>query len=262
MKVIVITGSTRGIGYGLAQAFIEKGHAVVLSGRYEDSVTKALEKLTETMDQRRLFGQVCDVSHPEQVQLLWDGAVSHFGQVDIWINNAGLANDLMDFHLLAPEEIARVIDTNVLGTLYGSRVALKGFLGQGSGALYNMEGLGSNGRKQAGLILYGTSKAAIRYFNDALFEETEGTPVIAAAISPGMIWTDMVSDQFKDRPEAWERNKGVLNIIMDRVETVAPWLAEQILTNETNGARITWLSRRKLAGRFISAPFKKRQVVD
>ena len=61
---------------------------------------------------------------------------------------------------------------------------------------------------------------------------------------------------------AWERAKRVFNILADRVETVAPWLAQKVLDNEKNGARFTWLPRHKVLGRFLSAPLRKRDLFN
>lgn len=262
MKVIVITGSTRGIGLGLADAFLERDCAVCISGRNQQIVDQIVSSFVENYPSERLFGLACDVTNPEQIQSLWDGAVEHFGQVDIWINNAGIANELSDFRELTPDSITAVVETNVLGTLHGSRVAINGLIAQGFGALYNMEGHGSNGRKQEGLTLYGTTKAALKYFTDCLVDEVKGSPIIVGSLRPGMVWTDLVSEQFAENPEVLERSKGVLNIIMDKVDTVTPWLADQILANDKNGIRITWLNRRKMASRFMMAPFSKRQIID
>lgn len=262
MKQVVITGSSRGIGLGLAEAFLERGCAVAISGRDPETLWRAWERLTLQFPDGQLIARPCDVRNYKQIQAFWDAASEEFGQIDIWINNAGLANEVTEFRCLQPEQIDAIVETNILGTLYGSRVALNGMIKQGFGALYNMEGHGSNGRQQEGLTLYGTTKAALRYFDDALCTEVEGTPVIVGSIMPGMIWTDMVIEQFANRPELLERTRNILNIITDKVETVAPWLADQILANQKNGVRISWLNRRKLLGRFLAAPLTKRQVID
>ena len=89
----------------------------------------------------------CDVTDYEQVQALWDAAVARFGQVDIWINNAGIANTLTPFWELPPSLMQSVVQTNILGSMYGTSVALRGMLKQGYGALYNMEGFGSRGKR-------------------------------------------------------------------------------------------------------------------
>ena len=63
--------------------------------------------------------------------------------------------------------ISYVVDTNLIGVIYGSKVAFSGMQTQGFGQIYNMEGMGSDGRKHEGLTLYGTTKYAQKYFNDS-----------------------------------------------------------------------------------------------
>jgi len=78
-----------------------------------------------------------------------------------------------------------------------------------------------------------------------------------------MVITDFVTHQFEDRPpEEWERAKRMFNIVADRVETVTPWLAQQVLDNDKNGACISWLSRWKVMGRFLTARFRKRNLFE
>ena len=260
MKYIVITGSTRGIGYGLAEAFLGRGCAVAISGRTGASVGGAVTALAARNDPNHIFGQACDVTRYEQVQGLWEAVQAKFGRIDIWINNAGLGNPQLDFWQHSPERLASVVETNLLGAMYGSKVAISGLLAQDGGALYNMEGLGSNGRRVAGLTLYGTTKYGLRYLNEGLVEETRGTPVLVGALSPGMVVTDLLTGQYQDRPDDWERAKRIFNILADRVETVSPWLAGQILANQKHGAGITWLTRPKMMARFLIAPFRKRDL--
>jgi NAD(P)-dependent dehydrogenase (short-subunit alcohol dehydrogenase family) len=133
-------------------------------------------------------------------------------------------------------------------------------LDQGTGAVYNLEGLGSDGRWVEGLTLYATTKYALRYLNQSLAKEIEGRGPIVGAIAPGMVITDMITDQYKERPEDWEQGKRIFNILADHVETVVPWIADQVLANETNGARIAWLSRTKIMGRFLTARFRDRDL--
>lgn len=260
MKTIVVTGSTRGIGYGLADAFLARGCSVTISGRHQASVDEAASKLAATHGTERVFGHPCDVTDLQQVQGLWDASRARWGPIDIWINNAGIAHAQTDLWAQAAEEMAAVVETNIIGTLYGARVALTGMLEQGSGSLYNMEGLGSDGRRVEGLTVYGTTKYGLRYLTEALVEETKGTPVIVGALRPGMVLTDLLTKQYEDRPEDWERAKRIFNILADRVETVTPWLADRVLANTRHGARFRWLSRGKVMGRFLMAPFGKRDL--
>ena len=145
---------------------------------------------------------------------------------------------------------------------YGAKVALQGMRQQGFGTLYNMEGLGSDGRKVEGLTLYGCTKSALRYLTDALAQEVKGSPVQVGSLSPGMVVTDLLTKQYEDRPEEWEHAQRIFNILADRVETVTPWLAEKVLNNKKNGARIKWLTRRKSMGRFLAATFRKRNLFE
>jgi len=263
MKVIVITGSTRGIGYGLADSFLALDCAVMVSGRTQEAVDKAVARLSTKHGADRVFGHPCDVTDFEQVQALWNAAQARFDRIDIWINNAGLGNPQMDFWELPAEEIRAVVSTNLIGAMYGTKVALSAMLEQGFGALYNMEGLGSDGRKVEGLALYGSTKAGLRYLDECLTKETEGTPVLVGSLRPGMVVTDFLTRQFEDRPpEDWERAKRMFNIIADRVEDVTPWLAQQVLANDKNGACISWLSRWKVMGRFLTARFRKRNLFE
>jgi NAD(P)-dependent dehydrogenase (short-subunit alcohol dehydrogenase family) len=262
MTAIVITGSTRGIGLGLSDAFLERGCRLTISGRTQEAVDRAVAELSASHGADRLHGYACDVTDFEQVQALWEAARERWGRVDIWINNAGIAHAQTPLWKQPAEEIAAVVETNVIGAMYGAKVAMKGMLGQGSGSLYNMEGLGSGGRRVEGLTAYGTTKAALAYLTEAMVEEAKGTPVIAGAIRPGMVATDMLTQQYKEHPERWQEAKRIFNILADRVETVAPWIADRVLANTKNGAHIQWLSRGKVMGRFLTAPFAKRDLFD
>jgi NAD(P)-dependent dehydrogenase (short-subunit alcohol dehydrogenase family) len=262
MKTVVITGSTRGIGYGLADSFLNLGCAVAISSRTPEAVEKAVAELSARHGVERVLGQVCDVTDFEQVRALWDAARAHYGQIDIWINNAGLSNPMLKFWEHPPERLRAVVETNLLGAMYGCKVAVQGMLDQGFGAIYNLEGFGSDGRKMEGLMLYGVTKYALRYLDEALAQEVEGSPVRIGAFRPGMVITDLVTGQYdKDSPE-WQRAKKVFNIIADRPETVTPWLARQALENDKNGARIAFSSSLKIAWRFLTARFRQRDLFE
>ena len=172
--------------------------------------------------------------------MLWDKAVEALGPVDIWINNAGISHPQLSPWEQTIDRTKAIIDTNILGTLYGARVAMTGMTAQGHGAIYNLEGLGSAGRHVPGTSLYGTTKAAIRYFTDALVLEAKGSPVMIGAISPGMVMTDLILEGLDQTDPDWPRAKRIFNILADRVETVTPWIAQ----------------------RFLMAPFRHRELFD
>ena len=91
MKTVIITGSTRGLGYGLADSFLSHGCGVIISGRTDDGVAKALDELSKKHAIERMHGVACDVTRYEQVNNLWNEGFKHFGKVDYWINNAGVS---------------------------------------------------------------------------------------------------------------------------------------------------------------------------
>jgi NAD(P)-dependent dehydrogenase (short-subunit alcohol dehydrogenase family) len=262
MKAIVITGSSRGIGYGLADSFLSMECSVVVSGSTQESTKVALDKLKEKHGQETPFGFPCDVRSLEQVQALWDAAQERFGKVDIWINNAGVANLINEVWKLSSEEIDRVVGTTLIGSIYGSAVAIQGMLKQGFGSLYFMEGMGSDGRKHPGLTLYGTTKYGLRYYIDSVVKETVDTPVIVGSIRPGMVVTGMLEDQYRENPDGLEGAKRAFNLLADRVETITPWLAEKVLANDQNGAQIVWLTKTKLIARMLSSIFRKRDLFN
>jgi NAD(P)-dependent dehydrogenase (short-subunit alcohol dehydrogenase family) len=259
-RSIVITGSTRGIGYSLATAFLERGCTVTISGRAQESVDEAVAKQGVRYSSAQVYGFPCDVTDYIQVQKLWENAKSHFGRIDIWINNAGIATPMMKFWELSPEQYNDVVQTNIIGTMYGTRVALTGMLAQGYGALYNLEGFGARGRSMRGMTLYGSTKASVHFINRSLAQETEETSVIIGAIAPGMVITDMITRQFEGRAEELEKSKRILNIIAEKAETVAPVLADKILENQKNGLTIAYSSSARMMLKFLIAPFKKRDL--
>jgi NAD(P)-dependent dehydrogenase (short-subunit alcohol dehydrogenase family) len=262
MKNIVITGSTSGIGYGLADSFLSLGCSLTISSRSKANIESAIGKLANKHQDGYIFGFPCDVTDYNQVQALWDAVIDRFGQIDIWINNAGIAHSETEIYDYTPTKVKDVVETNVIGAMHGSIVAIKGMQEQGFGAIYNMEGLGSDGRIIKGMALYGTSKSALSYLTKAMSKETQDTPVLVGGIRPGMVATKLITEQYEGHPEEWERVKRVFNILSDRVETVTPWLAKKILTNNKNGVTISWLSKSKLMRRFLTAPFHKRHVFD
>ena len=263
VKTIVVTGSTRGIGFGLANAFLDLDCNVVVSGRTQEAVDETVESLAAQHERERILGRPCDVTDYRQVQALWDGAAARFDTVEIWINNAGISHPTVDFWTHPPQRIRAVVETNLVGAMYGASVALSGMQEQGHGALYNMEGLGSSGPMVPGMTLYATTKSALSYLTEALSKEVEGSGLIVGALQPGMVVTDLLmgreGEGERGPPDA--RSRRVMNILADRVETVTPWLAREALANERNGAHIRWLTQWKVLGRFASAPFHERHVL-
>ncbi|MBL8643541.1 MAG: SDR family oxidoreductase [Rhodospirillaceae bacterium] len=266
MNNIVITGSTKGIGYGYAREFIKRGHNVFITGRDAGDLAKALEGLKgEATGGARADGLPCDVAKASEVQTVWDKAVSVFGKVDVWVNNAGFARTGVTLLQLTPDEMKTMIESNVIGTINGSQVAVKGMQAQSHGTLFNTLGGGHDGRVIPGMIGYGTTKRAVRYFTDSLIRELgKASSVKVNMLSPGVNITEGMLREVRALPPA-ARKKVLwpINVMGDYVETTTPWLVEQMLTavaaGET-GQHIAWLTGGKLMGRFLAAGFRKRDL--
>ncbi|MCU0378898.1 MAG: SDR family oxidoreductase [Bacteroidales bacterium] len=262
MKTAVITGGTRGIGSALVRSFLQNGWNVAYSGTSENTLEESLTLLDGHYERRRYAAFLCDVTGEADIISLWDNAVKTFGSVDIWVNNAGISCDQTPFHKLDPVIFTGIIDTNVRGLMLATHVAYNRMLLQGYGAIYNMEGLGSDGRRVTGLTPYGTSKRAVRYFTDAFAAEVKGGRVIVGTISPGMVLTDMTMSQIRKDPDSSRQLIKIYNILSNEADTVAPYLVNRMIANRSNGAKISWLTTWKVISRFLFAPFSRRDIVS
>jgi NAD(P)-dependent dehydrogenase (short-subunit alcohol dehydrogenase family) len=257
---VVITGSTRGIGFGLAREFLKSGCRVAISGRKQPDVDRALEMLGEFAPPSSIQGLPCDVSDSTQVETLWNKAVETFGTIDIWINNAGISHAQAQLWELPSEAVSKIISTNITGLMFGCSTAARGMIQQGHGAIYNMEGLGSNGMKISGLSVYGTTKAAVRYFSEALRKEISDLPITIGELLPGMVITDLITGQNRVDSEGWEKNKKVYNILANREEKVTPWLVKKILSNTSRKPVFKYVSVWRMIAQLFSALFFKRDL--
>jgi NAD(P)-dependent dehydrogenase (short-subunit alcohol dehydrogenase family) len=256
MTTIVITGSTQGIGRGLAADFCRRGDNVLVAGRDGDRVAATVAELNDSPG--HAAGQPCDVSQVEQVQALWDLAINTFGQVDIWINNAGLARTVWPILEIPQGEMETMVSTNMLGTINGSRVAATGMVAQGQGKLFNVLGGGSDGEYFPGLGLYGTTKRGLDYFTNALVKELAGTAVMVGKIRPGMIITVAVVREARADMENFQKSRKIMNNLVDTVDTVAPFLVDRMLATNKSGTKIRWLNSPKMAARMLRGMIRTR----
>jgi short-subunit dehydrogenase len=257
---VVITGSTKGIGLGMAREFLKRGHNVMISSRRADAVTRIVADLKADFPDRVIVGQTCDVAEFNEVQGLWDKSADAFSQVDIWVNNAGRDGLKMPFFALPVEDYTLTVKTNMLGLLNCNRVVIPGMYKQGGGKIFNMEGFGSNGQIRPTTAVYGSTKRALNYFTESVAQELENTPVKMCYLSPGIVVTDMLVPPPERRDERWEQTKKILNVLADTVETVTPFLVEGMLNVEKNGEAVRWLTRGKVMRRFFMSRFRKRDI--
>ncbi len=257
MAAIVITGSTKGIGRGLAEAFAARGHSLVVSGRNPDEVDAAAAALPGAN------GRVCDVTDPAQVQALWDYAAERHGRVDIWINNAGFAITHKWTRDLALAELRAMTEANLFGGIHGTQVALAGMEKQGGGWIYTVLGGGSDGRQRDRFGGYGMTKIGLKYYSDAMIRETRESPVNIGTILPGILMSDgFLREARQLDPATWPKLARQLDMLADRVDDVAPWLAGRVLDGGKHGRTIRWLTNGKITGRMLAGLFgRKRGVV-
>jgi short-subunit dehydrogenase len=186
-QVIVITGASSGIGLCTAETAARQGAMVVLAARSGDTLDKVVDRIADAGG--RCMSVVADVANRGDVQKVADAAVAHFGRIDTWVNNAGLAiygrlDEVSD------EDSRRLFDVNFWGVVNGSLVALPHLKKQG-GALIN---IGSEVSEAAVPILgmYVASKHAVKGFTDALrieVERIDQAPVSVTLIQPTAVDT-------------------------------------------------------------------------
>lgn len=255
-KVVVVTGGTRGIGLGLVRSFADLGATVVFCGRSAATVEAVAAEIPGTL------GVTADVTSRADLENLWDRAVAAFGQVDIWVNNAGRSHARKPLWQIPAAELDEVIDLNLGGLARANAVVLARMAEQGHGAVWNMEGYGSDGMMQSGLTGYGATKRAVTYLTDSTAKDLDAAglaeKVTVHHLSPGMVVTDLLTHDYT--PEEFEKVKKIFNILADKVETVTPWLAQRVLAGGRNGSRVAWLTKGKAARRFATAAFNKRDL--
>ena len=266
MKTVVITGSARGLGFEMAKVFLENNVNVVISDLKEENLKKAKDELKKIETDAIIKYFVCDVTKKSDIEGLINYSKKAFNNIDIWINNAGVNQPDKAIWELSEEEIDLVFDVDLKGAVIGSKLVMEEMIKQGYGAIYNIEGYGSNDAKMLGLSIYGTSKRAITYFTEALAKEAEvrDTGVIVGKLSPGIMITDFITNALgnKEKIELPEKTKKVYNILGDYPDVVAKFLVNGILTNTKNNAKIEWLTTGKAALRFMTAPFNKRDFFN
>lgn len=134
-KVIVITGASSGFGKGAAREFGQRGATVVLAARRDELLDELAQQIEAAGGQA--LSVPTDVSRQEDVEDLAAAAVARFGRIDIWVNNAGVGA-LGRFEEVPLADHVKVIETDLLGTIYGSYFAMRSFRQQGNGTLINV----------------------------------------------------------------------------------------------------------------------------
>ena len=187
-KVVVVTGSSRGIGRELVKTFSKEGANVVIN--YLKSENAANELFEEILTYNPNCIKVkADVTKQEDVSKLYNQTVSTFGKVDILINNAGICDDNY-IQMMPKEQWTRVIDINLTGAFLCCRAFSKLMIKQNYGKIINIASLkglvGAEGQTN-----YSASKAGLIGFSKALAKELGRYNISVNVICPGFIVTDL-----------------------------------------------------------------------
>lgn len=261
MKNVVITGSTKGVGFALAREFRRLGHSVAITGRTTESVDAAVATLAAEPGTGRLLGRAVDVSDPDATTSLWDFAVEELGRVDIWINNAGVAHTTNPIVDTSADDVRAMVTTNMFGTIFGAQAAARGMIAQGSGQVFNVLGGGSDGKIRANMGVYGATKRGLDMFTRALVKEVDGSGVTIGQIRPGILITEGWLREAAADPESVQSQRRMLNILTDHVDDVAPELVSRMLASTKNGDEIAWLTTARITKRFMTPGYAKKHDV-
>lgn len=215
-KVIVITGSSKGLGKGLAKEFIKQGSIVILNGRKKANLNLVSAELN-------CFAETADVSNEQDLIHLSEQVVKKYGRIDIWINNAGSWLPRASIENTDWKKVHALFEVNFFGTVYGSKTALMQMRKQNSGCIVNILSTGAlEGR--AGSSGYRSSKYAAAGFTKCLEKEVEGAGISVIAVYPGGMQTNLFDalkpENYKEyMPVEFVAGKIVENLLKNNLQT-------------------------------------------
>jgi NAD(P)-dependent dehydrogenase (short-subunit alcohol dehydrogenase family) len=253
-KVVVITGSTRGIGRCMAEACAAEGATVVVSSRTAGAVESVGAALRATG--ATATGLACDVASEPDLHALLEHALTEHGKVDVWVNNAGMSLGMRRHVDTTAEEVRRIVDVNLVGTMLASRMVVPYFVQRGAGVLVNVSGRGGRGDAAAFTAAYAATKAGVMVFTKSLAAEHKRDPISIMVFMPGMVDTDFYGPHMEVSPELVDV-AGNIRVVLDAIGTpladVGPALAKVAATapgSETGSVRRVRSGMRGMVGGF------------
>ncbi len=188
-RVALITGGTRGIGRGIAEAFLAAGATVMISGKSTDKGKQALAELG--VGSRADFTS-CDVRVQSELEALVDETVTRFGRVDILVNNAGGSDGFAPIHQMSDEAWENALSWNLNAVFRATRRVLPGMTANGWGRIINISSVEGKQANKAMISHYITNKHAINGFTKAVAFEYGTQGITCNALCPGAIETDIM----------------------------------------------------------------------
>lgn len=198
-KVVVITGSARGIGRKIAERFASIGASVVVSDLDQSAVTAVAKEIGGST-----IGVEANVLDADAIDNLLATAVSEFGRLDVVVNNAGITRDTLMIRM-AEKDWDMVLDINLKGAFLVSKAAARIMMKQRSGRIINISSVvGLTGN--AGQTNYAASKAGLIGFTKSAARELAGRGITVNAVAPGFIDTDMTKELSAAAKEEFLKN--------------------------------------------------------
>jgi len=205
-KVVLITGSSRGIGNAIAREFVSSGAKVVVCGSKLENASNAVEDIKNDLNvtDDNLLPVGLNMKDSEDIKRVVDVVINKWGRIDVLINNAGITSNisLLDS---TDEEYKEMFDVNFFGVVSLTREVVKYMKSTGGSIINTSSMVGTyGGRNQSA---YASSKFAINGLTKSLAKELGMYNIRVNAVSPGVVGTDMVRDNVSD-----EMKKGLLRM--------------------------------------------------
>ena len=211
-KTAIVTGGTKGIGRGIAEALLRVGVNVCLSARHEAEIERTVVELN-SIGEGRAVGFVCDVRNHDQVRSLLENANNTFGGIDILVNNAGIGifNSVEN---MSVEDFRATLETNLFGVFYCCHEAIPLMKKRGGGYIINISSLaGTNAHPQ--MAAYNASKFGLNGFSEALMQEVRHDGIKVSYIMPGSVNTDFGGDETSDA-KSWQLQPAdIARVVLD-----------------------------------------------
>ena len=215
-KAAIVTGGTKGIGRGIAEALVREGVAVCITARHSDEIGEAVDELNQ-LNGGRAIGFVCDVRDYEQVKALIDHAVKEFGGLDILVNNAGVGTFRTIVEETSPEDFRAVLETNLFGVFYCCHEAIPQMKKRGGGYIINISSLaGANPHPR--MAAYNASKFGLNGFSEALMQEVRHDNIKVSYIMPGSVNTEFGGDTPSEE-KSWQLTpEDIARVVIDLLQ--------------------------------------------
>lgn len=198
-KVALITGGSKGIGYGIAEALIHLNMKVAITSRSEDSAVNAAKKLTE-LGKGKILGLVADVRNYRSMEDAADVVMQKWGQIDVLVANAGIGH-FGSVEDLSIEEWQQTIDTNLSGVFYSIKAALPA-LKKSQGYVITISSLAGTNFFEGGAA-YNASKFGVTGMTQAIMLDVRRHGIKVSTIMPGSVAT-YFNDHEPSEKDSWK----------------------------------------------------------